>query len=283
MKPSPFLPLLLAASLASLSAASAATGGDKPAPAPAPAPAGGPANDPYGGEGPAPPIGQAWAPHTEADYASLGKLPDWGGIWVYNFGPPGPPPVLTPEFKAKVDAAKAAQAKGLDSPRPTNCLAPGMPQIMSQPYNVEFLFTPGRVTIVQEAYMQVRRVFTDGRPKPDDVEASFNGYSTGHWDGDTLVVDTVGLKPVTMLNLTTPHSDKLHITERIHLAGPNTLVDEMTFEDPAALAQPWHETMSYTRHREWDQIEFICEENNRNPVDEKGKTHFILRDDPNAQ
>jgi len=239
--------------------------------------------DPYGGEGPQPPIGPASATHTTADYTALGKLPDWSGLWVFNFAPPPAPPVLTPAFQARVDAAKAAQAKGLDSPRPSNCLPPGMPLIMAQPYNVEILFSPGRVTIVQEAYMQVRKIFTDGRAHPDDLEASFNGHSIGHWEGDALVVDSTGFKPTTMLNQTTPHSDKLHIVERIHLKDPNTLVDEMTFDDADALAQPWHETMTYTRHREWDQLEFICEENNRNPVDDAGKTHFILRDNPDAR
>ena len=158
-----------------------------------------------------------------------------------------------------------------------------MPQIMGQPYNVEFLFTPGRVTLIQEAYMQVRRIFTDGRRHPDDLEASFNGHSIGRWQNGVLVVDSTGFKPVTMLDQTTPHSDRLHIVEHIHLTGPDTLADEMTIDDDDALARPWAVTFTYTRHREWDQIEFICEENNRNPVDETGKTHFILRDNPNAQ
>ncbi len=271
---------LCAAGLAATQATSVLAKPHKSAAATATAP--GP-KDPYATEAPAPPIGPASATHSVKDFTALGKLPDWNGIWVYNFGPPPPPPVLTAAFQAKLDAAKAAQARGDDSPRPSNCLAPGMPLIMSQPYNVEFLFTPGKVTIVQEAYMQVRRIFTDGRSHPADLEASFMGHSIGRWDGDTLVVDTVALKPTTMLNVTTGHSDKLHIVERIHLKTPNLLVDELTLDDPVALAQPWHETMTYTRHREWDQIEFICEENNRNPVDEEGKTHFILRDNPDAK
>jgi hypothetical protein len=273
MKSSLFLPFAVSIMALSVQAGPSASAQPK-----SPSPA-----DPYASQAPEPPIGPASAPHTAKDYDALAKLPDWGGIWVYNFGPPGPPPVLTPTFQAKVDAAKAAQAAGKDSPRPSNCLPPGMPQIMAQPYNIEFLFTPGKVTVIQEAYMQVRRIFTDGRTHPDGVEDSFMGHSIGHWEGDTLVVDTVALKATTMLSLTTPHSDKLHIVERIHQTGPQTLVDDLTFDDADALAQPWHETMTYTRHREWDQLEFICEENNRNPVDDTGKTHFILRDDPNAQ
>jgi hypothetical protein len=251
---------------------------------PLPAPSAAQTAEPYAPQDkPEPPIGPASARHTVKDYAALGALPDWAGLWVFNFGPPSAPPQLTPAFAADVKARAEAQAKGADSARPSNCLAPGMPLIMSQPYNVEFLFTPGRVTVIQEAYMQVRRIFTDGRGHPADLEASFNGHSIGHWEGQTLVVDTVGFKPRTMLNPTTPHSDQMHIIERIHLKDPQTLVDEMTIDDPLALARPWTTTLTYTRHREWDQIEFICDENNRNPVDETGKTRFILRDNPDAK
>jgi hypothetical protein len=253
----------------------------KPQPARAPVAAAG--ADPYAPQDtPAPPVGPASATHSVRDYTALGRLPDWSGLWVFNFAPPGPPPALTPAFQARLKARSEAESKGSDSARASNCLAPGMPVVMSQPYNIEFLFTPGRVTIIQEAYMQVRRVFTDGRGHPSDLEASFNGHSIGHWEGSTLVVDTVGIKARAMLTPTTPHSDKLHIVERIHLEGPQTLVDEMTIDDPVALAKPWTNTLRYTRHREWDQLEFICEENNRNPVDESGKTHFILRDNPDA-
>ena len=282
MKSRLFLPLVLAASAVAASPRSVAATSDGPPSVAHAAAANGPA-EPYATEAPAPPIGPASAPHSARDYGALGKLPDWAGIWVYNFGPPAPPPVMTPDFQARVKAATDAQARGLDSVRSSNCLPPGMPQVMSQPYNVEFLFTPGRVTVVQEAYMQVRRIFTDGRKHPDDLEPSFNGHSVGHWEGDVLVVDSTGFKPGTKLSGAIGHSDQLHIVERIHLKDANTLVDELTFDDAKALAQPWHETMTYTRHREWDQLEFICEENNRNPVDDSGKTHFILRDDANAQ
>ena len=269
-----------ALSLAFLIAAGAVSSAGAQAPA-APAAA---SAEPYAAaDAPAPPAGPASAPHTRKDWDALAKLPDWGGIWVYNFGPPGAPPVLTDAYVAKVKATQEAQAKGADANRTNNCLAPGMPLIMSQPYNVEFTFSPGRVTMVQEAYMQVRRIFTDGRVHPDGLENSFNGHSIGHWEGETLVVDSVGFKPTTMLNYSTGHSDQMHIVERLHLTAPDTLVDEMTIDDPQTLAKPWSTTLTYMRHREWDQLEFICEENNRNPVDQNGKTHFILRDDPNAQ
>ena len=74
-----------------------------------------------------------------------------------------------------------------------------MPGIMTQPYPMEFLFTPGKVTIMIEAYSQWRQIFTDGRKHPEDPDLTFNGHSIGHWEGDTLVVDTVGFTTDTAL------------------------------------------------------------------------------------
>jgi len=152
-----------------------------------------------------------------------------------------------------------------------------MPGIMGiGQYPMEFLFTPGRVTTHHEAWMQWRNIYTDGRGHPEDLEASFEGDSIGHWEGGTLVVDTVGIKDSVALGMGMKHSDKLRITERIHLAkgDPDSLVDEMTVEDPGALVKPWVHTLSYKRSREWQLLEFECAENDRNPVDANGKTGF---------
>ena len=109
------------------------------------------------------------------------------------------------------------------------------------PYDVEFLFTPGRVTIIQEAYMQVRRVFTDGRGHPADLDPTFNGHSIGHWEGDTLVIDTAGLGHKTPLGYNRlDHGPQLHVVERIHLTAPDKMEDDMTLTDPDVLAKPWH-------------------------------------------
>jgi hypothetical protein len=216
-----------------------------------------------------------------AAYSSLAKLPDWAGIWVLDFSatPKGEPartgafhedkPVLTPQAEAQLKINLADEAKNEPPPSESaNCLPPGMPTIMFQPYDVEFLFTPGRVTIIQEAYMQVRRVYTDGRGHPANLDATFNGHSIGHWEGDTLVIDTVGLGHRTPLGYhELMHGPHLHVIERIHLISENKLEDDMTLIDPDVLAKPWHEVHTYTRHRNWDQLEYICEENNRNQIE----------------
>jgi hypothetical protein len=217
--------------------------------------------------------------------ASRSSLPDWSGLWTINFGAgstapkAAEEPVLTPKWAAELKTLREAEAKNDEPPTESaNCLPPGMPMIMFQPYDIEFLFTRGRVTIIQEAYMQVRRVFTDGRGHPADLDPTFNGHSIGHWEGDTLVIDTAGLGHATPLGFDRlQHGPRLHVVERIHLTAPDTLEDRMTLTDPDALEQPWHMVRTFARHRDLDMMEYICEENNRNPIDRTGHVSTILR------
>jgi len=142
---------------------------------------------------------------------------------------------------------------------------------MTQPYPMEFLLSPGKVTIVIEAYTQVRHIYTDGRKLPEDPDPRFFGTSIGRWEGDTLVVDTVGFSPQTLLAAGVPHSDKMRILERFRLTDPDTMSIETTITDPEALTAPYTTTSSLRRHRNWTIAEYICEENNRNGVDDTGK------------
>jgi hypothetical protein len=156
-------------------------------------------------------------------------------------------------------------------------MPPGMPRMMATgQYPLEFLFTPGRVTMQHEAWMQTRTIFTDGRGHPDDLEAGVFGHSIGRWEGQTLVVDTVGIKTITEIETGMKHSDKLRITERIGLSpdNPDQLVVEMTMEDPEALAAPYKRTHTFRRERGWNLMEFVCAENDRNPVGQDGLTQF---------
>ena len=140
---------------------------------------------------------------TAADWAALAKLPDFTGVWEVagegrNRGvAPQAGPSLTPEYAAERDALRASAREDNET---ANCLPAGMPGIMGQPYPMEFLITPGKVTIVIEAYTQVRHIYTDGRTLPEDPDLKFHGTSVGRWEGDTLVVDTVGFSPLTQLD-----------------------------------------------------------------------------------
>jgi hypothetical protein len=252
---------------------------------------------------------------TAEDWTALAKLPDFTGVWEAGFGgggggqaggrgaatAKGPAPAgaaqapagraggrggpgragpsLTPEYAAKAAAKPAGPAP--QESLTANCLPPGLPGIMGQPYPMEFLLTPGQVTIVIEAYNQIRHIYTDGRPLPEDPDPTFYGTSVGHWEGDTLVVETVGFEEIAR-GLTFPYSDKMKIVERFHLTAPDTMSIETTIVDPKALTAPYSMgTRNLIRHRNWTIAEYICEENNRNYVDANGKEGVNLAN-PNA-
>jgi len=147
---------------------------------------------------------------------------------------------------------------------------------MGQPYPMEFLLTPGQMTIVIEAYTQVRHIYTDGRALPEDPDPLFNGTSVGHWEGNTLVAETVGLAQIPR-GLTFPYSDKVKVIERFSLTDPDTMSIETTVTDPEALTMPYSMgTRTLRRHRNWTISEYVCEENNRNFVDPTGKAGIKL-------
>lgn len=221
---------------------------------------------------------------AQGRYAELDSLPDWGGIWFVQFDRSNPPtqPQLQGEYLTALEQwrAEVRANNGVEMRPRGNCSPPGLPRIMMLPqYPYEFLFTPGRVTINQEAWMQTRTVWTDGRdhPHPDEIDPSYHGHSIGHWEGDTLVVDTVGISADLEIDDGARHSDQFRLTERIHLDpdNPDVLVNEMRMEDPEAFAEPWLVTMRYGRDRHGTLIEFQCSENNRNPVNEDGETQFL--------
>jgi hypothetical protein len=222
------------------------------------------------------------AAFPKGSYAALDRLPDWGGVWVLGRAPPGAAretPQLKGEYKAKYEAwQKQTRDNNGQAVRDTsNCMPPGMPRMMGTgQYPVEFLFTPGRVTTLHEAWMQSRTIFTDGRGHPDDWDGGIFGHSIGRWEGQTLVVDTVGIKTITELAGGMKHSDKLHVTERISLQAndPDALVVEMTIEDPEALEKPYKVIYGFKRQRDWNLMEFVCAENDRNPVSADGQTGF---------
>lgn len=226
---------------------------------------------------------------TAADWAALAKLPDFTGVWEVQMGGGpvtriinpaiGVPPVrptplsLTPEYEAKHQALLANAQQ--DNPS-ANCLPPGMPGIMAQPYPMEFLLTPGQVTIVIEAYSMVRHIYTDGRPLPTDPDPTFFGTSIGHWEGDTLVAESVSFSTQTEIEPHVPHSNKMEILEKFHLLDPDTMSIQTTVTDSEALTSPWITNRILKRHRNWTIAEYICEQNNRNSVDKNGRAGIDL-------
>ncbi len=180
--------------------------------------------------------------------------------------PRATPPPLKPEamkvYQAKLQAIREANAKGTPlSSNYVNCLGDGMPLMMQAMFPIEFLQSKGQVTVIEEAFNQVRRIKLDQAQKAiDDVEPGFYGHSVGHWENGTLLVDTVGIKEsIEYQNV--PHSSQLRINEKIHLVSPDILWDEITMTDPVMLEKPWTVYYAYKRKPDYTLLEYICEDN----------------------
>ena len=221
---------------------------------------------------------RAQAPYDAPDataYEQVTHWPDWTGIWYPDwallFANRGQPPKLTAEGQAQVDAYNARIADtGPDQSAQAQCLPPGLPGVMQQPYPIEILYSPERVTIITEAYQQIRRVYLDGRDFGEYPDLFFTGSSKGHWEGDTLVVETVGLHPETSLVPGLKHTEASRLHERIFLQAPEQLIVEMTFTNPDLLAEPYVTRVAYKLDNEFPMREYICAENNRLQQGEDG-------------
>lgn len=208
------------------------------------------------------------------------------GVWVIQGGsldpnsvhhatPENEPiPPMTPAYAQRYKDNVAAMRRGDANGDPTTrCLPPGMPRLMNMPYTMEVLVVPREVVLIGEWMTQARHIYTDGRKHPDDLDPSYNGHSIGHWQGDALVVDTVGLRADTETDRRgVMHSGQLQLTERIRLLDVNTLQDLITVTDPVAFTRPWSYTRTFVRRPGMEQREYVCEENNINPFTKEGES-----------
>jgi hypothetical protein len=215
---------------------------------------------------------QAFPPApTAEDWAALAELPDWSGVWTPNvtdqFAQMNTNPVpWTAAAATQIEHLEAEAAAGRPKGLFVNCLPEAMPSWMLVSHNaMELLFTPGRVTMLGESDgNRLRRIYTDGREHPADPDPTFHGHSIGHWEDDTLVVDTVEILPQTYIAISEavglPHNGDIRIIERIHLAGPDELHDELEIIAPGVLTEPWRTTRSYFRQRarQYDIVEAVC-------------------------
>ena len=183
-------------------------------------------------------------------------------------------PPFTAVGKAKFDANVDAQINNRPHADPsTNCMPHGLPRLMIAPYGVQIVQTKGLITLMHAVNHNVRYIHMDQK-MPAKVPVTFNGYSVGHWEGDTLVVHSKGISGAGVIDqLGTPHSDSLQVTERIRkIEGGKQLEDMMTFDDPVFYSQPWTARLIDN----WDNghriSEYVCEENNRNASNPDGTT-----------
>ncbi len=223
------------------------------------------------------------------DWAALAKLPDWSGVWTpfvsdQNKRISSDPVPWQPKVAEQIAAMEAEEKAGRPRGLFINCLPEGMPTWMLISHNaLEFLFTPGRVTLLGEMDgNRLRRIYTDGRPHPADPDPTFHGHSIGHWEGTTLVVDTVGVLPEAYLAVSEavgiPNNGDLHVIERIHLAEPDVLHDELEIIAPHVLRAPWKTTRIYFRQRarKYDIVEGVCMQGSyAERQDERGNAVFL--------
>jgi len=206
---------------------------------------------------------------------------DLSGVWANITVPrlasnPVPSPTFSPEnpslqpwAQAKWDANKndnpgQEETNGRVDRDPTiaSCFPTGMPRLMTEVFPFEIIQVRGRVLILFEKDYSVSHIWTDGRKLPKDPDPTYMGYSVGKWEGDTLVVDTIGLKDITWLDrVGHPHSDALHIVARMRRVNHDRLQIDWTFEDPKAFTKPWTGRTIYRYHPDWTLEEFIsCED-----------------------
>src|SRR6202790_269250 len=171
---------------------------------------------------------------------------------------------LTPwgEEKFKSNHPIGGEYTALNSNDPNiGCLPPGVPNVYIHAYPVEFLQVRGRVIMFFEYGHFVRQIFTDGREHSKDANPTWMGDSIGKWQGDTLIVDSTGFNDKTWLDVAGhPHSEAMHIVERMRRADHDTLMIDITLEDPQAYTSVLKTQRKYILKPGWNIMEYICED-----------------------
>jgi len=222
---------------------------------------------------PAIPRGRDGKPNlaAPAPRSSDGK-PDLSGVWqaddkyVTNLTADLPADAVPfqPWAKALYDERKSGAHEREDPP--SNCLPQGVPRINHPPVPWKIVQTPRFIVILYEAFTLWRQVFLDGRqpaPPEDFFIPTWLGYSTGRWDGDTLVVDTTGFNGKVWIDqVGHPTTDALHVIERFHRRDFGHMDLQITIDDPKAYTRPWTMTEEVRLTPETEPVEFICNDNN---------------------
>ena len=214
-------------------------------------------------------------------YQELAKMPDWSGTFALDMPSfaasrqaatdprtnlPNSAP-LNAAYQAKRQANGAA--RGGQGPltgvinNSARCIPNGMPDVMQAPYGFQFLMTPGQVTVIPDNN-QVRVIYTDGRdhPAPDNIVPTFAGDSIGHWEGDTLVVDTIGIVPQAEIFMGLRETANTHVIERMRRLDKLHFRIDTTVINPDMFIKPWHYTRTYLLTPA-GHSEYYCEQDNR--------------------
>jgi hypothetical protein len=209
--------------------------------------------------------------------------PDLSGIWAPEKNRPCPPAgcddmqigleflnigwSLKGGLPYQPWAATAVKARSADAGRDdpaSHCLPGSLVKTHTTPLLRKVVQTPGLLLILSERNANFRQIFTDGRPLPVDPQPSWNGYSTGKWDGDFLVVETNGFRDDLWLDRSgSPLTDAAKLTERFHRVNYGKLQIEITVDDPKAYTKPWTVTLNQFLVLDTELLDYICLENEK--------------------
>ncbi|MBV8842628.1 MAG: hypothetical protein JO307_07435 [Bryobacterales bacterium] len=160
---------------------------------------------------------------------------------------------------------------GKDHPG-VSCLPSGIPEKDNIPDGLKLVQTEDLTLLLHESRTIYRQIFTDGRPLPKNPQPTWMGYSIGHWEGDTFVVETIGQNGKTWLDMKgLPGTESLHITEHFTRPRIGHMDVDVTIDDPEAYTKSWKVNMPWRLLPDAELIESICEENNRDPSHMVGK------------
>ncbi len=198
--------------------------------------------------------------------------PDLSGIWAARTRPApysrnlaadlNPEDVPFQPWARDLAEQRADGSYSREDP-PANCLPQGVPRLGGAPAPWKIVQTPDLIVIIYEAFGLWRQVFLDGRRLADDVNPTWLGYSTGRWEGDTLVVDTRGFNGRAWLDqVGKPSTDQLHVVERYTRHNVGQMDVEITIDDPGAYTSPWTVTQRVRLQADTELLEFVCNENN---------------------
>ena len=203
--------------------------------------------------------------------------PDLSGLWILAGDPSDqldgldhPPPKVALDLTTGLkpgDVEMMPSAAALFAKRLANkgsCAPPGLPLSFTIPEPFKIIQTPGLITILYEYSNSYRQIFTDGRGLPGDPNPAYLGYSVAKWEGNTLIVETIGFNDKTQLDLFGhPHTESLHMTERYVRRDFGHLDIDITIDDPKAYQKPWTAKVGVELYPDTDLIEFVCDENEK--------------------
>jgi hypothetical protein len=194
---------------------------------------------------------------------ALDGKPSLSGVWDVPYVPDMSRGIGALPFTAAGEAEwKAYDAAKFDYTG--HCLPMGWTRQMNAPMPLEIMQEPNRIAILFEAWNTFKVIPTDGREHPTNLDPTWLGNSVGHWEGDTLVVDSIGFNDKTRLDtIGHPHSDRMHIVERLTRTDAMHLAYEVTIDDPKTYSKPFTNKRTLTLRPGWELMEYSCEENNK--------------------